>query len=419
MKNHSSTLEINGHYETTTAAWFATTKAEEDKLTTKGAADSILLSTSPYLLYEGKKDRNDEEIHEVFIDDERKEVLQATRTPNNNSYGQEVKENLKNTIGNNSLNSTTDTNGTNVQVKEKVYGQICSNCSKTRDDEIERREKSNRKKVYGKETTWEQGKSEKNVSSLKLIIKEHTYNNFNLSKLNAEYQSTAITTTELDYLKDLLGNEYVLTSTTAIPTTTDGDENFTTYSVNENFYENGSDSAVRIIQEFPWPVKKEAVVEGDIVLGGLMMVHEREDTITCGPVMPQGGIQALEAMLYTLDRLNEPPTALLPNITLGAHILDDCDKDTYGLEMAVDFIKGKRFNLFTCFCVCIFCLNYSIFQRREFGEFLKTINKKQKYGLHFAHLSRLFIYFDYNINKINKNDKNEDNGEFFFIIAVG
>lgn len=81
-------------------------------------------------------------------------------------------------------------------------------------------------------------------------------------------------------------------------------------------------------------------MEGDIVLGGLMMVHEREDTITCGPVMPQGGIQALEAMLYTLDRVNRE--ALLPNITLGAHILDDCDKDTYGLEMAVDFIKGMK-----------------------------------------------------------------------------
>lgn len=71
------------------------------------------------------------------------------------------------------------------------------------------------------------------------------------------------------------------------------------------------------------------------------MVHEREDTITCGPVMPQGGIQALEAMLYTLDSLNEGQFPILPNITIGAHILDDCDKDTYGLEMAVDFIKGK------------------------------------------------------------------------------
>lgn len=93
--------------------------------------------------------------------------------------------------------------------------------------------------------------------------------------------------------------------------------------------------------EMSWPVKKEAVMEGDLILGGLMMVHEREDSVTCGPIMPQGGIQALEAMLFTLDMLNSKKHNILPNILLGAHILDDCDKDTYGLEMAVDFIKGK------------------------------------------------------------------------------
>ena len=81
-------------------------------------------------------------------------------------------------------------------------------------------------------------------------------------------------------------------------------------------------------------------MEGSVVLGGLMMVHEREDNRTCGPIMPQGGIQALEVMLYTLDKINEE-NFLMPNIKIGAHILDDCDKDTYGLEMAVDFIKGK------------------------------------------------------------------------------
>ncbi|RZF40259.1 hypothetical protein LSTR_LSTR007459 [Laodelphax striatellus] len=87
----------------------------------------------------------------------------------------------------------------------------------------------------------------------------------------------------------------------------------------------------------PWPVKREAALEGDLILGGLMMVHEREETITCGPIMPEGGVQALEVMLYTIDVLNSRPDA---NFKLGAHILDDCDKDTYGLEMAVDFIKA-------------------------------------------------------------------------------
>jgi metabotropic X receptor len=89
-----------------------------------------------------------------------------------------------------------------------------------------------------------------------------------------------------------------------------------------------------------WPFKRISETEGDVILGGLMMVHEREDNATCGPIMPQGGIQALEAMLFTLDRINENQL-VGPNVKIGAHILDDCDKDTYGLEMAVDFIKGE------------------------------------------------------------------------------
>lgn len=101
-----------------------------------------------------------------------------------------------------------------------------------------------------------------------------------------------------------------------------------------NVLKNNSDSPI-------WPVKHNAIVEGDVILGGLMMVHSREDTITCGPIMPQGGIQALETMLFTLDIINRGN--ILPNVSLGAHILDDCDKDTYGLEIAVDFIKGKQF----------------------------------------------------------------------------
>lgn len=69
-------------------------------------------------------------------------------------------------------------------------------------------------------------------------------------------------------------------------------------------------------------------------------MHGRSEGATCGPVMAQGGVQALEVMLYTLDAAR----AVLPRgLTLGAHVLDDCDNDTYGLEMALDFIKGTGF----------------------------------------------------------------------------
>ncbi|XP_043269519.1 uncharacterized protein [Venturia canescens] len=111
-------------------------------------------------------------------------------------------------------------------------------------------------------------------------------------------------------------------------------ESIDTGILNQTVYDNSTRVTTTLNQ---WPVKHSAVVEGDLVLGGLMMVHEREDSVTCGPVMPQGGVQALEAMLYTLDWLNKRD--LVPGVKIGAHILDDCDKDTYGLEMAVDFIK--------------------------------------------------------------------------------
>uniref|UniRef100_A0A1I8IL26 RING-type domain-containing protein n=1 Tax=Macrostomum lignano TaxID=282301 RepID=A0A1I8IL26_9PLAT len=90
-----------------------------------------------------------------------------------------------------------------------------------------------------------------------------------------------------------------------------------------------------------WPVKEQRVlVRGDIYLGGLMMVHSRSESRVCGSVMPQGGVQALEAMLFTLDQVNRLGLAG-PNVTLGAFIKDDCDRDTYGLDQAVEFIKAS------------------------------------------------------------------------------
>ncbi|KAF6209758.1 hypothetical protein GE061_015508 [Apolygus lucorum] len=121
------------------------------------------------------------------------------------------------------------------------------------------------------------------------------------------------------------GDEYKMTSPTVVPS------EVTTYSQEDQVNKPAIDL---------WPVKLAAEVPGDLIIGGLMMVHEREDTITCGPIMPQGGIQAVETMLYTLDNVNKG----LEHFRIGVHILDDCDKDTYGLEMAVDFIKGKKWN---------------------------------------------------------------------------
>merc|ERR550534_686761 len=82
-----------------------------------------------------------------------------------------------------------------------------------------------------------------------------------------------------------------------------------------------------------WPRPCRAVVDGDIMLGGLHMVHERNEDLVCGRIMPQGGLQAAEVMLYTLEKANQ--LVLKPiGIRLGGIILDDCDRDTYGLQQA-------------------------------------------------------------------------------------
>ncbi|XP_070560422.1 metabotropic glutamate receptor 2-like isoform X2 [Ptychodera flava] len=94
----------------------------------------------------------------------------------------------------------------------------------------------------------------------------------------------------------------------------------------------------------PWPVYNAATLEGDIILGGLVMAHERHDDYICGHILEQPGIQALEAILYTVDLINSNET-FLPGIKLGVHVLDDCDKDTYGLEQSVDFIRGAISNI--------------------------------------------------------------------------
>ncbi len=75
-----------------------------------------------------------------------------------------------------------------------------------------------------------------------------------------------------------------------------------------------------------WPYRDYvAVVEGNVTIGGLMMVHERDELLVCGKIMPQGGVQATEAMLYTMDVINA--RNVIPGVKLGARIKDDCDRD--------------------------------------------------------------------------------------------
>lgn len=81
-------------------------------------------------------------------------------------------------------------------------------------------------------------------------------------------------------------------------------------------------------------------IQGDVIFGGMFPMHERGTETPCGSIKEEKGIQRMEAMLYALDMINND-TVLLPNITLGALILDTCSTDTYALEQSMEFFKSS------------------------------------------------------------------------------
>ncbi|KAK6486525.1 metabotropic glutamate receptor 5-like [Huso huso] len=88
-----------------------------------------------------------------------------------------------------------------------------------------------------------------------------------------------------------------------------------------------------------------AHVTGDIIIGALFSVHHQPpaDKVherKCGVIREQYGIQRVEAMLHTLDRINSDPK-ILPNITLGCEIRDSCWHSAVALEQSIEFIRDS------------------------------------------------------------------------------
>ncbi|XP_030626698.1 metabotropic glutamate receptor 1 [Chanos chanos] len=92
-----------------------------------------------------------------------------------------------------------------------------------------------------------------------------------------------------------------------------------------------------------------ARMDGDVIIGALFSVHhqpsaERVAERKCGDVREQYGIQRVEAMFYTLDRINSDPN-LLPNISLGCEIRDSCWHSSVALEQSIEFIRDSLISI--------------------------------------------------------------------------
>lgn len=95
---------------------------------------------------------------------------------------------------------------------------------------------------------------------------------------------------------------------------------------------------------------KWAGEEGDIIIGGLFPVHKK-DGARCGEIQPDRGLQRLEAMLYTIDRINNDKDFLF-GVKLGAYVLDTCSRDAHALEQSLEYVRASLSSLdagkYTC-----------------------------------------------------------------------
>uniref|UniRef100_A0A3Q3IHY9 Metabotropic glutamate receptor 1 n=2 Tax=Monopterus albus TaxID=43700 RepID=A0A3Q3IHY9_MONAL len=92
-----------------------------------------------------------------------------------------------------------------------------------------------------------------------------------------------------------------------------------------------------------------ARMNGDVIIGALFSVHhqpsaEKVAERKCGDVREQYGIQRVEAMFHTLDRINSDPN-LLPNISLGCEIRDSCWHSSVALEQSIEFIRDSLISI--------------------------------------------------------------------------
>ena len=80
---------------------------------------------------------------------------------------------------------------------------------------------------------------------------------------------------------------------------------------------------------------------GDVLLGGLVRLYYPDDYPICGQRVARVGVQVASATIWTIEQLNLDNT-ILPNITLGYAILNDCGRESVALGRATKFLPPSE-----------------------------------------------------------------------------
>ena len=86
--------------------------------------------------------------------------------------------------------------------------------------------------------------------------------------------------------------------------------------------------------------KSRSYKPGDVILGGLFLLHYSTDEGHCGDLFPIG-LGHVEAMVFAINKINDNPK-LLPNLTLGYDIRDYCEIITKAMKHTYDFVRRNE-----------------------------------------------------------------------------
>lgn len=92
-----------------------------------------------------------------------------------------------------------------------------------------------------------------------------------------------------------------------------------------------------------------ASMNGDFIIGALFPIHHQPPSknkrlrmanqeIKCGKIREIYGIQRVEVVFYALDKINSDQN-LLPNLTLGVEIRDECWYAPVALQQSIELIR--------------------------------------------------------------------------------